>query len=65
MNKILDEIKDEVNKLLSGDYNFADVNLDKIKQENLALEAKIEELNNKLNLALLNKKVEEVEKDSE
>ena len=65
MNKILDEIKDEVNKLLSGDYNFADVNLDKIKQENLALEAKIEELNNKLNLALLNKKIEEVEKDSE
>ena len=65
MNKILDEIKGEVNKLLSGDYNFADVNLDKIKQENLALEAKIEELNNKLNLALLNKKIEEVEKDSE
>lgn len=65
MNKILDEIKNEVNKLLSGDYNFADVNLDKIKQENLALEAKIEELNNKLNLALLNKKIEEVEKDSE
>ena len=65
MNKILDEIKDEVNKLLSGDYSFADVNLDKIKQENLALEAKIEELNNKLNLALLNKKIEEVEKDSE
>lgn len=65
MNKILNEIKDEVTKLLSGDYNFADVNLDKIKQENLALEAKIEELNNKLNLALLNKKIEEVEKDSE
>lgn len=65
MNKILDEIKDEVNKLLSGDYNFADINLDKIKQENLALEAKIEELNNRLNLALLNKKIEEVEKDSE
>ena len=65
MNKILDEIKNEVNKLLSGDYNFADINLDKIKQENLALEAKIEELNNKLNLALLNKKIEEVEKDSE
>lgn len=65
MNKILDEIKNEVNKLLSGDCNFADVNLDKIKQENSALEAKIEELNNKLNLALLNKKIEEVEKDSE
>lgn len=65
MNKMLDEIKAEVNKLLTGDYNLADINLDKIKQENLALEAKIEELNNRLNLALLNKKIEEVEKDSE
>ena len=62
---MLDEIKAEVNKLLTGDYNLADINLDKIKQENLALEAKIEELNNRLNLALLNKKIEEVEKDSE
>lgn len=65
MNEVLIEIKEEATRLLKGEYNLASENLDKLIQNNKILEAKIEELNNRLNLALLNKKIEEVEKDSE
>lgn len=65
MNEVLIEIKEEATRLLKGEYNLASENLDKLIQNNKILEAKIEELNNRLNLALLNKKIEEAEKDSE
>ena len=65
MNEVLIEIKEEATRLLKGEYNLVSENLDKLIQNNKILEAKIEELNNRLNLALLNKKIEEVEKDSE